>query len=86
MKRVHLIAPKHEANVTAVACGNALGQAIPPMILFKGVHQKPEWTDYMPPGTVMEMIAKGSMTTATFIKWVNHFSKFKAPERCLPPI
>ncbi|XP_050298658.1 tigger transposable element-derived protein 1-like isoform X2 [Anthonomus grandis grandis] len=83
IKRVHLIAPEHAENVTVVACGNALGQAIPPMILFKGVRQKPEWIDSMPPGSVIEMTAKGSMTTAIFIKWVKHFSKFKAPGRCL---
>ncbi|XP_045469363.1 uncharacterized protein LOC123677011 [Harmonia axyridis] len=49
-KRVHLIAPEHAESAKVVACGNALGQCIPPMILFKGKRQKPEWIDSMPPG------------------------------------
>lgn len=82
-KRVHLIGQEHAENVTVAACGNALGQSIPPMVLFKGKRQKPEWIDSMPPGTSIEMTAKGSMTTATFIKWLDHFSAYKPPGRCL---
>lgn len=77
VKRVHLVAPEHAENVTIVACGNALGQAIPPMVLFKGKRKKDEWQDTMPPGTKIEMTDKGSMTTDTFIKWLNHFGKYK---------
>lgn len=51
-KRVHLVAPEHGENVTIVACGNALGQAIPPMIIFKGQRCKPEWGDHLPPGSI----------------------------------
>lgn len=76
-KRVHMIAEEHAENVTVVACGNALGQAIPPMILMKGIRQKPEWSMNLPPGSAIEMTAKGSMTTQTFVKWIEHFSKFK---------
>lgn len=82
-KRVHLIAPEHAENVTVVACGNAVGQSIPPMVLFKGKRQKPEWIDTMPPGTSVEMTAKGSMTTSTFIKWIDHFARYKSPGHCL---
>ena len=35
-KRIHLVAPEHGENVTIVTCGNALGNVIPPMIIFKG--------------------------------------------------
>lgn len=47
------------------------------MILFKGKRLNPEWKDNLPPGSEVEMTEKGSMTTATFIKWVHHFAKFK---------
>lgn len=82
-KRVHMIAEEHAENVTIVACGNALGQAIPPMILMKGIRQKPEWSMHLPPGSVIEMTAKGSMTTQTFVKWIDHFSKFKPAGKVL---
>lgn len=76
-KRVHMVAPEHGENVSIVSCGNALGQVIPPMILFKGKRLKPEWQDNLPPGSAVEMTEKGSMTTSVFIKWVHHFGKFK---------
>lgn len=82
-KRVHFIAEEHAQNVTVVACGNALGQAIPPMILMKGIRQKPEWCVNLPPGSVIEMTTKGSMTTQTFVKWIDHFSNFKPPGKVL---
>ncbi|XP_072395012.1 uncharacterized protein [Diabrotica undecimpunctata] len=46
-KRIHLTAPKHGENVSIVGCGNALGQASPPFIVFKGKKLKPEWNDHL---------------------------------------
>lgn len=76
-KRVHLTAPEHGENVSIVGCGNALGQAIPPFILFKGKRLKPEWTDHLPPGSAAMMTQKGSMTNEAFISWIEHFAKYK---------
>lgn len=76
-RRVHIIAPEHAENVTVVACGSAIGQAIPPMVLFKGKRCKDEWKEDMPPGTVIQMTPKGSMTKSVFCKWLQHFAKFK---------
>jgi len=78
-KRVYVRQPEHGENVTVVACVNALGNSIPPMILFKGKRCKPEWKDHMPPGTLVEMTPKGSMTGKTFIKFLEHLAKYKAP-------
>lgn len=82
-KRVHFIAPEHGENVSIISCGNALGQVIPPMILFKGKRLNPEWKENLPPGTDVKMTQKGSMTTATFIEWIHHFAKFKPPGNVL---
>ena len=41
-KRVHMVASEHAENVTIVACVNAVGWSIPPMIIFKGKRGKPE--------------------------------------------
>ncbi|XP_063241735.1 uncharacterized protein LOC134541920 [Bacillus rossius redtenbacheri] len=82
-RRVHFRGKEHGENVTIVSCGNALGNVIPPMILFKGQRLKPEWADNLPAGSVVEMTAKGSMTSETFVKWLHHFSRYKSAGPCL---
>ncbi|XP_050304697.1 uncharacterized protein LOC126742166 [Anthonomus grandis grandis] len=76
-KRVHLTAPEHGENVSIVGCGNALGQSVPPFVLFKGQRLKPEWSDHLPPGSKAIVTNKGSMTCEAFIVWLTHFSSFK---------
>ncbi|KAI4464013.1 hypothetical protein MML48_4g00010929 [Holotrichia oblita] len=78
-KRVHLVAPEHAENCTIVACANALGNSIPPMILFKGQRLKPTFGNGLPPGSRVAMSPKGSMTTSLFIEWLSHFSSFIQP-------
>lgn len=82
-KRVHLVAPEHAENVTIVTCANAIGSAIPPMVLFKGQRLKPEWYNNMPTGTVIYMCGKGSMTTVLFIRWLEHFARYKVAGKAL---
>nr|XP_023026974.1 uncharacterized protein LOC111514962 [Leptinotarsa decemlineata] len=67
VKRVHLISQEHAENVSIVSCGNAIGQVIPAMILFKGKRKKNEWHDNLPAGTVIEI----------------HFAKYKPEGRVL---
>lgn len=76
-KRVHLIAPEHAENVTVVGCGNALGNSIPPMIIFKGQRLKPEFMDNLPPGSLVKMAPKGFMTTELFVDFLKHLAKYK---------
>lgn len=75
--RVHSRGKEHGESVTVVGCVNALGNTVPPMILFKGKILKPEWYDDLPPGSTIKMTEKGSMTNATFVSWLNHFAQFK---------
>lgn len=82
-RRVHIVGNEHGENVTIVSCGNALGSAIPPVILFKGKRMKPEWNDGLPPGSEIIMTPKGSMTTASFCSWIDHFGKYKTAGPCL---
>lgn len=79
-KRVHLVAPEHAENVTIAGCCNALGNAIPPMIIFKGKRLKPEWADGLPRGSLVRMSPKGSMTTALFIDFLRHLSRYKGTD------
>ncbi|KAJ2949421.1 hypothetical protein O0L34_g15337 [Tuta absoluta] len=82
-KRVHMVGHEHAENVTVVSCGNALGQAIPPMILFKGKRMKPEWKDALPNGSNVQMTPKGSMNIAVFVEWIHHLAKYKLPGPCV---
>lgn len=79
VKRVHFVAPEHGENVSVVACANALGQSIPPLIIFKGVRIKPEWYITLPSESKILMTKRGSMTTDAFIQWLDHFARFKSP-------
>jgi hypothetical protein len=76
-KRVHIVAPEHGENVTIVACRSAVGNAIPPMVIFRGKRRKPELSDDLPPRSCIEMAAKGCMITDIFVRWIEHFAKYK---------
>ena len=82
-RRVHYRGKEHGENVTIVSCGNALGNVIPPMILFKGKRMEQEWADNLPTGSIIEMRAKGSMTSQTFVRWLQHFNRYKSAGECL---
>ncbi|KAI4466405.1 hypothetical protein MML48_3g00013778 [Holotrichia oblita] len=82
-RRVHLICNEHAENCTVVACVSALGYAIPPMIIFKGLRLKESYKNNLPHGSTVEMAIKGSMTREIFVRWLQHFSKFKPAGRVL---
>lgn len=78
---MHPVSPEHGENVTIVARTNAVGNAVPPMLLFKGKRgKKREFLVFTPPNTDCELTNKGSMTTIIFIKWLQHFAKYKQLE------
>lgn len=76
-KRVKMVANEHGENVTVVGCANAVGHAVPPMIIFKGKRKMKYYSVGIPPGSAVEVTAKGSMTSELFIIWLKHFSKSK---------
>ena len=71
------MAPEHGENVTVVACANAAGGTILPMVIFKGKNRLDNFGDALPPLACFEMAEKGSMTHKIFVKWLQHFAKFK---------
>ncbi len=79
VRRVHSRGKEHGESVTVVGCGNAVGNSIPPFVIFKGVRRTDSWKDTMPAGSIFEMSVKGSMTSVLFCKWLAHFNKFKSP-------
>lgn len=82
-KRVHLQSSEHAESVTIAGCVNALGTAIPPMIIFKGKRLKPELCDNLPQGSLVEKSAKGYMTNELFKIFVKHLSRYKSQGPCL---
>ncbi|XP_052742085.1 uncharacterized protein LOC128198842 [Bicyclus anynana] len=82
-KRVHLIAPEHAENVTIAMCVNAIGTAIPAMIIFKGQRQRPDLIENLPAGTLVRMAPKGSMTSDLFVEFIQHLAKHKVADKCL---
>mgnify|MGYP003623427212 CR=1 FL=1 len=46
-------------NVTVVACCNAAGSYIPPLVIFKGQRHKPEFSLNLPPGSISCMSESG---------------------------
>lgn len=82
-KRVHFIANEHAESVTVVGCVSAIGNVIPPMIIFKGKRLKPEYTDNLPPGSIVRMAPKGFMNKDLFVDFIKHLAKFKPPGKVL---
>lgn len=59
---------------TTIICGiNALGNSIPPMIIFPRVHFKPNMLKGAPPGTLGSAHVTGWSTAEKFIEFMNHF-------------
>ncbi|CAG4929841.1 unnamed protein product [Parnassius apollo] len=82
-KRVHFVAQKHAENLTIAMCVNATGNSVSPMVIFNGKRLRPEFCDNMPPGTLVKMGTKGSMTTELFVEFINHLGQFKSQGKCL---
>uniref|UniRef100_A0A2A4JD70 HTH CENPB-type domain-containing protein n=1 Tax=Heliothis virescens TaxID=7102 RepID=A0A2A4JD70_HELVI len=82
-KRVHLQSSEHAESVTIAGCVNALGTAIPPMVIFKGKRLKPELHDNLPPGSLVEKSAKGYMTNELFKEFLKHLARYKSEGPCL---
>ncbi|XP_067929421.1 uncharacterized protein [Watersipora subatra] len=61
--------------VTFVGCINALGNAIPPFMIFPRVHFKPTMINGAPSGTSGAAQPTGWMTGEVFIDWLKHFKK-----------
>ncbi|XP_063633730.1 uncharacterized protein LOC134804559 [Cydia splendana] len=82
-KRVHLVSSEHAESVTVAGCVNALGTAIPPMIIFKGKRLKPELYDNLPAGSLVEKSSKGYMNNELFKEFLKHLARYKSGGKCL---
>ena len=70
-------------QITIIGCGNAVGQSIPPMVIFEGKYLNHEWTIGEIPGTLYGMSGKGWTDHQLFLYWFKHFLKHANPTRPL---
>lgn len=85
-KDVHLLTSKERGeNVTVIACCSADGKFIPPVLIFKGVNRKPEFSDGLPAGSKVYMNRKSSfINSELFLKWLKEqFIPHKPAGKCL---
>jgi 4-hydroxybenzoate polyprenyltransferase len=61
-----------------VAFCNAIGNFIPPFVIFKGKRKKPEFSDAMPPGTAIEASESGHISSELFALWLQHFQMHRS--------
>ena len=75
-KQVGLITSAERGSlVTAMCCVNAIGNSIPPFMIFPRVHFKDHMILGAPPGTVGVAHSSGWMTAENFTKFIQHFIK-----------
>ena len=71
-------------QITVLACGNAVGQAIPSMVIIEGKNFNHDWTLGEVPGTFYGMSNKGWTDQELFKHWLkDHFLKYSVGARPL---
>ena len=62
-----------KSQMILVACGNAAGTALLPMLIFKGERLNHEWTDCEVPNTLYGMSENGWIDQELFFYWLKDF-------------
>jgi len=82
-KKVRYRQSGKKEQISVIGCGNAAGQAIPPMVIFEGKYLNYLWTIGEVPGTIYGMSEKGWTDQELFLYWLKHFLKYANPGRPL---
>lgn len=69
-KRVHCRTSGNKMQITILACANAVGTMVPPMVIFEGKRLNPEWTKGEVPCTLYGMSDKGWTDMELFSYWL----------------
>ncbi len=73
-KKVRYRVSGKKEQITGIVCVNAIGNSIPPMIIFDGKYLNLLWTRNEVPGTYYRMSSKGWTDQELFRNWLkNHF-------------
>ncbi|KAJ8043342.1 Tigger transposable element-derived protein 2 [Holothuria leucospilota] len=69
-KNIYSTSSEKGTTVTAVVCGNAAGDFIPPFLIFKWKRSNPLLATGAPSGTVVELSENGWIDKAIFLRWL----------------
>ena len=73
-KKVRYSSTGNKSQITVVGCINAIGQALPPFIVFDAKHLNMQWAVGEVPGTTFGLSDSGWMDMILFKKWfLKHF-------------
>ena len=83
-KKVRYRTSGNKSQITVIGCISAVGQAIPPFVIFDAKNLNVEWTNGEVPGTTYGLSEKGWVDTELFRGWlVDHFLKHAVATRPL---
>ena len=68
-RKVHGRASGDKSQITIVACANAAGYALPPMVIFKGERLNANYTKNQVPSTLYGMSKQGWIDSGLFYLW-----------------
>jgi len=71
MKKPRYQSPRQKGQITVVACGNAVGNVLPPLIIFDAKNMQHAWTQGEVPASKYGTSDKGWITTELFESWFN---------------
>ena len=79
-KKVHGHASGNKAQITILACANAAGTTLPPMVIFKGERFNHDWTKGEVPNMLYGMSPQGWIDQELFALWLQ-----KSFVKSIPP-
>lgn len=85
-KVVHSVTSAEKGEtMTIVACCNAIGNFLPPVVIIKGVNKKPDFENGLPQGSKVYMNKKSAyINSELFYKWlIEHFVPLKPQGKVL---
>ena len=83
-KKVRYRTSGNKSQITVIGCVSAVGQAIPPFVIFDAKNLNAEWTEGEVAGTTYGLSEKGWVDTELFRGWlVDHFLKHAVAARPL---
>lgn len=81
-KKVRYRVSGKKEQITVIGCVNAIGNSIPPMVIFEGKYLNHLWTQHEVPGTFYGMSGKGWTDQELFRHWLKtHFLKYAVSAR-----
>ena len=70
MRKVYGLSSGNKTQITVVACGNAAGHVLPPMIILKGGKFNHEWSVGEVPNTLYGMSENGWIDQELYNNWL----------------